>query len=231
MNWKCMTEIRTFDSESIHGFLHLPSHPPEDGLVLTHGAGGNCRSPLLIAIANAFAAAGLLVLRFDLPFRRIRSFGPPFPGRSADDRKGLQTAVSELRRQVPGRIFLSGHSYGGRQASILASEDPHVADALLLLSYPLHPPKKPDQLRTAHFPQIVVPSFFIQGKNDPFASVPEMVQAVSLIPAKTELCAIKGAGHELSSGEFDIAGLAVQPFLRLVDAASFYRLDSPPVSP
>src|SRR6185437_10562204 len=136
-----MSEIRNFHSESIHGFLHVPSTASQDGLVITHGAGGNCGSPLLIAVANAFADAGLFVLRFDLPFRRKRTFGPPFPGRSADDRKGLQIAASELRRYAPGRIFLGGHSYGGRQASILASEDPHAADGLLLLSYPLHPPK------------------------------------------------------------------------------------------
>jgi uncharacterized protein len=226
-----MSEIRTFDSESIHGFLHVPSTAPQDGLVLTHGAGGNCGSPLLIAVANAFAAAGLLVLRFDLPFRRIRSFGPPFPGRSAEDRKGLQAAASELRRHAPGRIFLGGHSYGGRQASMLAAENPHIADALLLLSYPLHPPKKPEQMRTDHFRQLAIPSFFIEGKNDPFGSVSEMRQALSLIPAKTELCIVEGAEHGLSGGAFDIARLVVQPFLTLVETPGFYPLDPPPVAP
>ena len=226
-----MSEIRDFNSESIHGFLHMPSSAPHDGLVLTHGAGGNGGSPLLIAVANAFADAGLFVLRFDLPFRRRRMFGPPFPGRSADDRKGLHTAASELRRHAPGRICLGGHSYGGRQASILASEDPRVADGLLLLSYPLHPPKKPEDLRTAHFGQITVPSFFIQGKNDPFGSVEEMLQALPLIPAQTELCIVEGAEHGLSGGVFDIAGLVVQPFLRLLDSAGSYPLHSSSVTP
>ncbi len=226
-----MSEITTFSSQSIDGFLHVPSNRPQDGLVLTHGAGGNCRSPLLVAVANAFADAGLLVLRFDLPFRRKRSFGPPFPGRSAEDRQGLRTAVSELRRQLPGRVFAGGHSYGGRQASILASEDPGIADALLLLSYPLHPPRKPDQLRTVHFDQLVIPSFFIHGKNDPFGSVSEMLQALPLIPAKTELSVVEGAEHGLSNGAFDITGLVVEPFLRLLDSGSFYRLDPSAVTP
>ena len=136
----------------VRGFLHRPESPNGDALVLTHSAGGNSRSPLLIAVAEALAESGLTVLRCDLPFREMRPHGPPGAGSAARDREGLRQAVMSLRKIVSGRVFLGGHSYGGRQASMLAADDPDVAAALLLLSYPLHPPRRPTQLRTGAFP-------------------------------------------------------------------------------
>src|SRR5437868_1465677 len=132
-----------------------PREKAERFLVLTHGAGSNASSPLMLAVAEAFTEAGYAVLRYDLPFRQARPHGPPFPANAAQDRVGLENAVRSMRERAHGRpLILGGHSYGGRQASMLAAEKPDLADALLLLSYPLHPPRKPDQLRTAHFPQL-----------------------------------------------------------------------------
>ena len=103
----------------MRGFLHRPASPSGDALVLTHGAGSDCRAPLLVAIASAFAARGFLVLRSDLPFRRARSSGPPPLSAAAHDREGLRRAVLAVRKLAPGRVFLGGHSYGGRQATML----------------------------------------------------------------------------------------------------------------
>jgi hypothetical protein len=116
---------------------------------------------------------------------------------AARDREGLRRAVDILRSRTLGRIFLGGHSYGGRQGSMLAAEQPQLVDGLLLLSYPLHPPRKPAQLRTAHFPQLNTPSLFVHGGRDPFGSHDEMKAALSLISARTMLLEIEGAGHEL----------------------------------
>jgi uncharacterized protein len=182
---------------AVRGFLHEPAQPSGDGLVLTHGAGANCQSKLLVALANAFSNAGYLVLRCDLPFRQSRPNGPPFPAMAARDREGLRRAVDVLRSKTPGRIFLGGHSYGGRQGSMLAAEQPQLVAGLLLLSYPLHPPRKPAELRTAHFPQLKTPSLFVHGGRDPFGSHDEMKAALALIPAQTLLLEIEGAGHEL----------------------------------
>jgi predicted alpha/beta-hydrolase family hydrolase len=115
----------------------------------------------------------------------------------ARDREGLRRAVSVLCPQTPGRIFLGGHSYGGRQGSMLAAEQPHLVSGLLLLSYPLHPPRKPAELRTTHFPQLKTPSLFVHGGRDPFGSHNEMKAALALIAAQTMLLEIEGAGHEL----------------------------------
>jgi predicted alpha/beta-hydrolase family hydrolase len=182
---------------AVRGFLHEPAQANGDGLVLTHGAGANCQSKLLIALASAFTGAGYLVLRCDLPFRQSRPHGPPFPAMAARDREGLRRAVDILRTKTLGRIFLGGHSYGGRQGSMLAAEQPQLVAGLLLLSYPLHPPRKPAELRTAHFPQLKTPSLFVHGGRDPFGSHDEMKIALTLIPAQTMLLEIEGAGHEL----------------------------------
>ena len=181
----------------IRGFLHVPETPNQNGLVLTHGAGGNAQAPLLIALAEAFAAAGFTVLRCNLPYRQARPFGPPGPGDAARDRAGLKNAISKLRGMISGRLFLGGHSYGGRQSSMLCAEDPGLVSALLLLSYPLHPPRKPEQQRTQHLPDLRTPTLFVAGTRDPFGSIAEMERALKMIAAKTKLMVVEGAGHDL----------------------------------
>jgi pimeloyl-ACP methyl ester carboxylesterase len=103
----------------VRGFLHRPANPTGQGLVLTHGAGSNCQAPLLLALAANFAAAGFLVLRCDLPFRQDRSYGPPAPYDGKRDRAGLKNAVTALKSMTAGPVFLAGHSYGGRQSSMV----------------------------------------------------------------------------------------------------------------
>ncbi len=182
---------------AVRGFLHRPEGPVRDALILTHGAGGNSRGALLNTLAEAFAGAGFVVLRCDLPFRQARSFGPPRPGDANRDRQGLKNAVGAMRKFAAGRIFLGGQSYGGRQASMLCAEEPSLVNGLLLLSYPLHAPGKPDQLRTQHLPKLQVPVLFVHGTRDPFGSIEEMEKAIKLIPAKTKLLPVEGAGHDL----------------------------------
>src|SRR5271163_1166696 len=147
----------------VRGFLHCPTNSGGDCLVLTHGAGANCDSPLLVALADAFCASGVTVLRLDLPFRQLRPHGPPPRGSAERDQQGLRMAVESMRRQTSGRVFLGGHSYGGRLASMLAASEPGLVDRLLLLSYPLHPPQRPTELRTRHFPGLQTPAMFVHG--------------------------------------------------------------------
>jgi predicted alpha/beta-hydrolase family hydrolase len=182
---------------AVRGFLHEPAHPNGDALALTHGAGANCQSKLLTALAGAFVDAGFLVLRFDLPFRQSRPHGPPFPAMAPRDREGLRRAVEVLRPRVSGRVFFGGHSYGGRQATMLAAEQAGLVPGVLLLSYPLHPPRKPAELRTAHFPQLQTPALFVHGSRDPFGSHEEMRSALALLPGRNRLLEIEGVGHDL----------------------------------
>src|SRR5215470_6809300 len=181
----------------VRGFLHSPENPNSDAFVLTHGAGGNCNAPLLVALGDAFAVAGYTVLRCDLPFRQQRRTGPPFPGNAERDRAGLRNAVATVRKSASGNVFLGGSSYGGRQATMLCAAEPELVSGLLLLSYPLHPPRKPEQLRTQHLPTLRTPSLFVEGTRDPFGSMEEMNSALSLIPTKHELISVEGGGHDL----------------------------------
>lgn len=209
-------------SPAVAGFLHSPENPRGDALILTHGAGSNCNAPLLIALSETFAAHGYLVLRCDLPFRQQRRTGPPFPGNAERDREGLRNAVAVMRKRVAGKVFLGGHSYGGRQATMLCAADPSVASGLLLLSYPLHPPRKPEQLRVQHLPDLRTPGLFVHGTRDPFGSVEEMTEALKMISAKTELMAVEGAGHDLGfKGKVFNREL---PALTLLKFEEFFRM-------
>jgi uncharacterized protein len=183
-----------------------------DGLILTHGAGSNAEAPLLKAVDAAFTAAGFTVERVTLAFRQKRPKGSPHPSDSAADREGLRSAVDAMRKRVDGRVFLGGHSYGGRQASMLAAEDPSVADALLLLAYPLHPPDKPQQLRVAHFPALLTPSLFVSGASDPFATEEELRTAIKAIPGPVEVLVFPRVGHDLKYGSGNIPQLILAKF-------------------
>ena len=205
----------------VRGILHRADAGDADGLVLTHGAGANCRSALLTAMAETFCAAGMTVLRCDLPFRQARPFGPPMRGSAEKDQAGLRAAVEVLRLETAGQIFLGGHSYGGRQASMLAAQEPALAAALLLLSYPLHPPDKPANMRTEHFPSLRTPALFVSGERDGFGSREELQAALRMIPARTQLMMVAGAGHELlkKKTQDDLPSRIAQAFLEFIKQA------------
>jgi predicted alpha/beta-hydrolase family hydrolase len=211
--------VRVFKEGSVSGFLHEPEGPPSrTGLVMTHGAGGNAKTAILVTIADAFSAAGWRVLRCDMAFRQRKASGSPHPSGAAQDRESLRDAVEAMRRLGAETVVLGGHSYGGRQSTMLASEQPGLVAGLLLGSYPLHPPGKPDQLRTAHFPELRTPALFVHGTRDPFGSLEEMTGALKLIPGRHELSIVQGAGHDLKQGKFDIDALIVQKLRALVPA-------------
>ena len=230
MNWRSMRERKLTREEAVEefvdetrgeapvrGFLHRAEHPGGGFLVLTHGAGGNCGAPLLVALAEKFAASGLTVLRCDLPYRQRRPTGPPSPSDAKTDQTGLRRAVALMKDQFAGRAFLGGSSYGGRQASMLVASEPLLVEGLLLLSYPLHPPGRAAQLRTAHFPNLRIPTLFVSGTKDAFGSIEELETAINLIPARTKLVSVAGAPHGLSqkSNRDEVPEVVVQEFRKV----------------
>jgi predicted alpha/beta-hydrolase family hydrolase len=189
-----------FDEEGLRGVLHTPEQATGEGLALTHGAGSDSGAPLLVSLSRAFCEAGVTVLRYDLPFRVARATGPPgTPAAAGRDREGIARAVAALRQRVKGRIFAGGHSYGGRQTAMAAAERTDVADGLLLLGYPLHPPRRPDQPRTGFFAEWRTPALFVHGTRDPFGTVEELRAAMARIPARVDLMVVEGAGHDLKA--------------------------------
>jgi len=97
---------------------------------------------------------------------------------------------------------------------MLAADEPGLFDGLLLLSYPLHPPKRPNELRTAHFPRLQIPALFVHGVHDGFGSIAELATALEMIPARTELLTVTGAGHELLNprNRNALPGIVVEKF-------------------
>jgi uncharacterized protein len=201
--------------ESIAGIAHRPESTPAGVVVLTHGAGGSRESALLQQLCDEWARSGWLAVRYNLPYRRRRPKGPP-SGSAATDRAGIVEAIAVCRELDDGPLIAGGHSYGGRQTSMVVAEHEASVDLLTLFSYPLHPPGKPERARTEHLPDIAVPTVFTHGTSDPFGTLDEVRAAAALIPAPTEIVEITGARHDLGSKKLDVPGLAVAAALRLL---------------
>jgi uncharacterized protein len=202
--------------DSIAGIAHQPDGTAGGVVLLTHGAGGNRESELLQRICDEWARRGWLAIRYDLPYRRRRPKGPP-SGSAATDRAGIEEAIALCRTLADGPLIAGGHSYGGRQTSMVVAEaDSPNVDVLTLFSYPVHPPGKPENLRTEHLPDIRVPTVFTHGTSDPFGTPTEVRDAAALIAGPTEVVEITGARHDLRSKTLDVPALAVDAALRLL---------------
>lgn len=205
--------------EDIAGVAHEPDGPAHGVVVLTHGAGGNRDSAMLVKLCDEWASRGWLAIRYNLPYRRRRPKGPP-SGSAAGDQDGIAEAIALARTLADGPVIAGGHSYGGRMTSMVASEEnePGLAvDVLTLFSYPLHPPGKPERARTEHLSRITVPTVFTHGTSDPFGTIEELTAAAALVSGPTELVVIEGARHDLGSKRLDVPALAVDAALRAVD--------------
>ncbi|HYB34438.1 MAG TPA: alpha/beta family hydrolase [Mycobacterium sp.] len=201
--------------EQIAGIAHQPDGAPTGVVVLTHGAGGSRESPLLQQVCDEWVRRGWLAVRYNLPYRRRRPSGPP-SGSAATDRAGIVEAIAVCRGLAEGPLIAGGHSYGGRQTSMVVAESETPVDLLTLFSYPVHPPGKPERARTEHLPDITVPTVFTHGTSDPFGTLDELRAAAALIAAATGIVEITGARHDLRSKTHDVPALAVDAALRLL---------------
>jgi uncharacterized protein len=202
------------DLDAFAAIAHAPKGKARGTVVLTHGAGGNRDSAMLVKLCDEWARRGWLAVRYDLPYRRRRPKGPP-SGSATADQAGILEAVELARADTDGPVVAGGHSYGGRMTSMAVADGLGV-DALTLFSYPLHPPGKPERARTEHLPRITVPTVFTQGTADPFGTIDELRAAVALVGGPTELVEITGARHDLGSKTLDVPALAVDAALRML---------------
>jgi hypothetical protein len=201
--------------DQIAGVAHEPDDTPTGVVVLTHGAGGSRESPLLQQVCDEWARRGWLAVRYNLPYRRRRPTGPP-SGSAASDRAGIVEAITLCRGLADGPLIVGGHSYGGRQTSMVVAANEAQANVLTLFSYPVHPPGKPERPRTEHLPDITAPTVFTHGTSDPFGTPAEVRDVATMIAAPTEVVEIAGARHDLRSKSLDVAALAVDAALRLL---------------
>ena len=164
-----------------------------NGMLLTPGAGGSSEHATLQAIEQAVAP--LPVRRHDFEYRRLGKKAPP----------RAPKLIAELRQDLPGiaeelgttteRMVIGGRSMGGRICSMAAAEGLPVA-GLVLLSYPLHPPGKPETLRVEHLPDLQMPCLFISGDNDPFGTPDEFAEHLSGIPGPVTSVFLDGGRHD-----------------------------------
>ena len=174
-------------------------------LVLTPGASATREQPALVAIDRAVSAMGVTVVRIDLPKTAAKAVG----------------VVREVAADLgDDRVFLGGRSFGGRVCSMAVSEGTPAA-GLVLVSYPLHPPGKREQLRTAHFPLLAVPCLFVSGTRDAFGTPDELEAATRAIPGEVTHEWVDGGDHGLR-GKDQLVAEAVARWLarRLPDALS-----------
>jgi predicted alpha/beta-hydrolase family hydrolase len=164
-------------------------------LILAHGAGADQRHRFMVAFAEGLAARGVEVVTFDFPYTAAK--------RGAPDKPPVLEAcwrdvIAAVRPSLRGRkLAIGGKSMGGRIATMVAAGSP-LADALVLLGYPLHPPKRPDQLRVKHLASITTPMLFVQGTRDPFGGPDELEPFLDGLPATI---------HQVAGGDHSFAVL------------------------
>jgi predicted alpha/beta-hydrolase family hydrolase len=190
---------------AITGARHNGAVKKKWGLVLAPGASADSTQPALVAIENA-VPDGFAVHRMDFPYR--------LAGKRAPDRQpvlveAVREAVAAFARRSRIRrdhIFVGGRSMGGRMCSLAVAEGMPAA-GLVLVSYPLHPPGKPDKLRVEHFPAIDQPCLFISGTRDAFGSPAELRKHIKALPGSTQMQWIEGGDHGLRRRDDEVAQL------------------------
>jgi hypothetical protein len=172
-----------------------PSARAGTTLVLAHGAGAPQTHPWMVAMARALAARGIDVVTFDFLYMRGKRRGPDRPEVLEAT---WRAAIGAVRTQLsPHVLAIGGKSMGGRFATRVAAHDDVDVAAIVLLGYPLHPPGKPEQLRTEHLPKVRAPMLFVQGSRDPFGSPDELAPFLAGLAPGTRLLPIDGGDHSL----------------------------------
>jgi hypothetical protein len=177
----------------------MPRRPRVAGLVVTPGASAGREHSGLVAIETAVTPLGMAVERVEFPGQAAGKRRTDPPAVCIATVREAASALAE-RLDVPlGRIAVGGRSFGGRMCSMAVAEGLEAA-ALVLVSYPLHPPGKPDRLRTEHFGALAVPCLFVSGRRDAFATPDELARETTAIPGDVTLSFVDG-DHSLRKSE------------------------------
>jgi predicted alpha/beta-hydrolase family hydrolase len=174
------------------------------GLLLAPGASAGRDQPALVAIDAAATASGAIVERMDFPYRRAGRRAPDREPVLLDSVMAEAAALADRSGLAPARLALGGRSMGGRICS-MAVADGLPALALVLVSYPLHPPGRPERLRTAHFPSLQVPCLFVSGTKDAFGSPAELERETAAIRGPVTHVWLEGKDHGLRGCDARVA--------------------------
>jgi predicted alpha/beta-hydrolase family hydrolase len=180
------------------------------GLILTPGSSARRDHPGLLAVDHAVTDAGIAVERIEFPNQAAGKRRPDSPDVCIQTIRAASAALAARLNVAPALLALGGRSMGGRMCS-MAVADGLDAAALVLISYPLHPPGRPDRLRTAHFPQLDLPCLFVSGRRDAFGTPAELESETAAIPGPVTLVFVDG-DHSLRKREAEVADI-VAPWL------------------
>lgn len=192
----------TLISGDTQAMADLVLNPPPAGVILTPGASADRDDATLVALEAALPE--LAVERLTLATTSVPNAVKKIRAAAADlaDRAGIG----------PEQIALGGRSFGGRSCSVAVAEGLPAA-GLVLLSYPLHPPGKPEKLRVEHLGAIEVPTLFLSGDKDPFGTPDEFAEHVGTVGAPTRMEWVAG-NHSPKARIPEIAAV-VRSFLGL----------------
>ena len=177
------------------------------GLVLFHGAGGNRDHRHFLALEEALE---IPVVRVNFAYRELGGRRPPprAPVLIDELREVIPQIASDLGTE-PRRLLLGGRSMGGRMCSMAVAAG-LPARGLVLLSYPLHPPGKPDRLRVEHFPDITVPTIFVSGDRDPFGAPGEWDEHLATIRGAVDFHWLPGDGHDPKKNDDELVAIVTR---------------------
>lgn len=192
-----------FSVETERGWVSAIAYKPGDteirrpALILAHGAGAGQRHAFMAGFARALAERGVQTTTFNFLYTEV---GRRVPDASPVLEACFGAVIDEVRRRASSeaaRLVIGGKSLGGRIATQLAARDPHSASGLagiICLGYPLHPPGRPDRLRTAHLPDVPCPLLIVQGSRDAFGTPTELRPIVETLP-RAALHVVEGGDH------------------------------------
>ncbi|MGH9046031.1 MAG: alpha/beta hydrolase family protein [Acidimicrobiales bacterium] len=178
------------------------------GLVLTPGASAGREHAGLVAIERAVSQRGIVVERVEFPAQAAGRRRPDPPAVCIETVRSAATALSERLSAPINRIAIGGRSFGGRMCSMAVAQGLETL-ALVLVSYPLHPPGKPDSLRTEHFSGLMLPCLFVSGRRDSFATQEELERESAAIPGDVTVVLVEG-DHSLRKRENEVADLVAR---------------------
>jgi uncharacterized protein len=187
-------------SEQVTAIVYpaAPRDPAGISLILAHGAGANQTSGFMVHVAGALAARGIETITFNFAYTEA---GRRLPDRNDSLEACWRRVIEACRSEEIGgggerrKLAIGGKSMGGRIASQVAAADPDGIAGLVFLGYPLHPPGRPDKLRSKHLPAIRAPMLFVQGSRDAFGSPDELAPVIKTLRAPARLCVVEGGDH------------------------------------
>lgn len=183
--------------------LSVTSYPAEQPrgvlFVFAHGAGAGQRHPFMVAVARGLAERGIDVVTFNFPYmEQKRKVPDKAPVLEEAFREVVSSVWAGLQAGPDKRLFIGGKSMGGRMATHLAAQGLDGLRGVIALGYPLHPPGRPDQPRTAHLPSIAVPVLIVQGERDTFGTPSELKPVIETMRAPVTLHVVEGGDHSLA---------------------------------